>query len=211
MRIKAIYQRFKIPPRLQDHLLRVGKTALFISKHWTGPRIEPELVKKAALLHDLGNIVKFDLERYPISRERDKAILWFKIKKDVTDKYGTDKHQATLKMLKELRVGSAIVKLIKAKSFPNAIKIEKSDHWELKILFYADLRAAPFGFLPVKGRLDEALSRLGKYQQLENLNEIVQACYQIEKQIQENTDVDVMTITDESVRTDDNLLLSVEV
>jgi 3-methyladenine DNA glycosylase AlkC len=59
--------------------------------------------------------------------------------------------------------------------------------WELKVLFYADMRVGPFGVLSLEERLAEVLARSkNKYK---NVNELVSACKRIEVEISENIDI----------------------
>ncbi len=213
MTVQKIYQRFKLPPNLQEHLLRVTKVALFITDHWVGPKIDHDLIKKSALLHDLGNIVKFDLKKYPkfLGKEKGRVNFWLKVQEDITDQYGTDDHQATLKMLEELGVNSRMSLLVKSKTFSNALKMAESSNWEAKILFYADLRVGPFGILSLKERLNEALPRLDIYRKLDTLDELIAACYRIENQIQANVNTGLTKISGESIERDEVELLKTKV
>lgn len=210
MKVREIYKKYLITPNLQKHHLRVAKVALFIYDHWKGEQFDKELVKKAALLHDLGNIVKFDLKGYPeyLGEELKRRDFWAKKQKEMIKKYGDDDHKACLQMLREIGVDAKIIKIISDKSFRNSLKTKKSDNWELKILFYSDLRVGPLGVISVKERFDEAIPRLKMNKKRNNAGELIKACYRIEKQIQENLDVDVSKITDQSIERDDKELLN---
>lgn len=91
MAIQDIYSKFAIAPNLQRHMLTVTKLALFLCDHWQGPPIGKELLTKACLLHDLGNIVKFDLEKYPhfLEEEQGRVEYWKQKQKEIIAKYGT--------------------------------------------------------------------------------------------------------------------------
>lgn len=194
-------------------MLRVTKVALFIGDHWQGGEIDWELIKKAALLHDLGNIVKFKMKEYPdfLGEEKKRLDYWLRVQKEMIRKYGEDDHQATRKMLEDARIGSNILAIIMAKSFHNAVEIDNFDNWPLKILFYSDLRVGPFGIISLKERLGEVIPRLKMYRESDHLDKLVKATYQIEKQIQKNLDVNVSEITERSIERDDKELLKTEV
>ena len=213
MKVKDIYKQYSITPNLQEHMLRVTKVVLFIIDHWQGRKIDKELIKKAALLHDLGNIVKFDLKRYPeyLGEELKRRDFWVEKQKEMIKKYGKDDHQACLKILREIGVDAKIIKIISDKSFKYSLKTKKSDNWELKILFYSDLRVGPKGILTMKQRFREVVPRLKMYRESDHFGDLIKACYQIEKQIQDNLDVDVSDITDKSIKRDDSELLNTEV
>ncbi len=213
MRIINIYKKYNIPPSLQEHLLRVTKVALFICDHWVGPKTNTELIKKAALLHDLGNIVKFDLKKYPelLGKDKSRVNFWLILQKKTIEKYGADDHQVTAKMLGEIGVNKQIVDIILRKSFGNSLVIEKSKSWELKILLYSDFRVGPWGVLPLKQRLNEMVNRLTKYKKKNNLTALIEACLRIEKQVQANTNIDVSDLSDESIKRSNEELLSIEI
>ena len=210
MTIYQIYTKLKNPPNLQKHMLRVTKVGLFIYDHWTGEPINNDLLLKAALLHDVGNIVKFNIEKYPhfLGEEQKRANYWIKAQKEIIEKYGTDDHKATREMLTELGVNPEVTQIVFDKSYPNGPKIAQSNNWILKILLYSDLRVSPTGVISIKERLDDLHSRLEKYKNREDLYE---AGLQIEHQVQENMTIDVSNITDERIARGDTQLLSTEI
>lgn len=213
VRVIDIYKKYQIPPNLQEHLLRVTKIALFICGHWSGPKVDVELVKKSALLHDLGNIVKFDLKKYShfLGKERNRVDHWFKIQRRIRKKYDNDDHKATLKMLKEIGVNKRVIYTILGKTFGNALLTEKGKSWELKILLYADLRVGPLGIMSLNERLREITNRIEKYRKRKNLPELVKACQQIEKQIQKNVNFKVCEISDDLIERNDIKLLTLKI
>jgi len=213
MKVREIYKKYKIPPNLQEHMLRVTKIALFITDHWRNHEIDKDLILKAGLLHDLGNIVKFQMEKHPdfLGEEEKRLQYWLKVQKEMIKKYGDDDHLATGKMLEESGIDSEVLQIIMKKSFHQAVKMEKANNWTLKVLFYADLRVGPLGIVPLKERFNEAIPRLKMYKETDYLDGLVKACYQIEKQIQANLEVDVSKITEETLKADDKELLNTEI
>lgn len=201
MKISEIYEKFNISPNLREHMFRVARLCLYIDDHWTGRALNNDLIVRGALLHDLGNIVKFNLGKYPKLFDKDLARIeyWKDVQKKTIKKYGLNDHEATRKMLEEINISQKLKGIISTKSFGNSLETEKSKDWELKILYYADLRYGPFGILPLKERLDEALPRLEKYKNLGNLDNFIKACEDIEKQIQVNLDIKVSEITEKRI------------
>lgn len=201
MTIAEIYKKFGIPPNLQEHMQRVYGVVSFIEKHWKGQdKIDWNLAKKMALLHDVGNVVKFDFVNHPefLGKEQSNIEYWKAIQKQMIEKYGSDDNEATRKMLTEIGLDPEVVIIIFNKRFLNSIETEKSKHLSLKILYYADLRVLPLGV----GSLDERIADIKKrydpeYTSRPNYEELVNACYKIEKEIQQNLDVPVGDITDE--------------
>jgi 5'-deoxynucleotidase YfbR-like HD superfamily hydrolase len=213
MKISEIYEKFNIPPNLQEHMIRVARVANFILDHWKGEQLDRNKIIKVVLLHDLGNVVKFDLDKYPefLGNEKPRLEYWKKIQKKTIEKYGPDDHTATSKMLKEIGVNEEIIDTISQKSFGNAIETEKSNNRTLKILVYSDFRAGPFGLMPLKERLKEALPRLEKYKYLPHLDKLIQSAEAIEKQIQANLDINVSEITEDRIKTNVEKYLEIEV
>lgn len=202
MTILQIYQKYNIPPNLQEHMIRVTKAVTFILNHWKGPEINRDLLIKAALYHDLGNIVKFDLKSHPefLGSEQTRVEYWKSIQQQMIKKYGDDDHEATEKMLEEIGVDEKTKTIIAKKSFGNSMETEKSSSWETKILFYADLRSGPFGVIPLQERLADVVSRLEKYKNREDLDQLIEACKKIESQIQENLNFKVDEITEDMIK-----------
>ena len=64
MTILEIYEKYKIMPQLQEHQLRVASVAKTICDHLLVP-VHTDHVVSVCLLHDMGNILKFDLQKFP--------------------------------------------------------------------------------------------------------------------------------------------------
>lgn len=81
-------------------------------------------------MHDLGNIIKFDMDKYPelMGVERKRIEYWKKVQTEIVEKYETVDYKETEKMLKELGTEKDIVKLILVKSFGDSIKIVVSNN-----------------------------------------------------------------------------------
>ncbi|MEI6532568.1 MAG: hypothetical protein WCO06_01875 [Candidatus Roizmanbacteria bacterium] len=103
MKILDIYTKFGIPPNLQDHLLRVTSIVGFLEKNWIGDEVlEWDEAKKVALLHDVGNIVKFNFDNTQVMGETNNNLDYWKDKQaKIIKKYGSDDHEATYAMLNE--------------------------------------------------------------------------------------------------------------
>jgi 5'-deoxynucleotidase YfbR-like HD superfamily hydrolase len=62
--ILELYDTYKIMPQLAAHQLRVAAVAYAITQAIFEPIHDEELIS-ACLLHDMGNILKFDLSVFP--------------------------------------------------------------------------------------------------------------------------------------------------
>jgi len=187
-------------------MIRVHGIVVFLQKHWKGKEVNWDLIKKSALVHDLGNIVKFNLDKYPqfLGSEQKNMEYWKKVQREMIEKYGRDDHEATRQMLTEINVDPKIVQGILGKSFHNAVEIKNSHNWLTKILLYADLRAMPFGVVPLSERLDDVRDRMPQYTSRADFEDLVGAALDIEKQIQHHLNVEVSEIADDSIDTDEN-------
>lgn len=203
MKVTEIYKKFGIPPNLQEHMFRVWGVVSFIEKHWNDSEIKVDwdLVKKAALLHDLGNVVRFDFNKHPefLGKEQVNVDHWKDIQKKVIGSYGSDDHEATKKMLKEIGAAQEMVDIIQEKSFGNSVTIKDSDNWPLKILYYADIRTLPGGIGTLEERIADVRERMPKYTSRTDFEDLVEACREVERQIQEYLNVPVSEINDDTI------------
>ncbi len=162
---QSLYDRFSVPPNLQEHMLRVAAVAEIIAGRCAGVTVDFSSLMSACLLHDLGNIVKFEIDKYPhyLGAEVVRRDYWEGVQRDMIERYGTDDHAVTAVMLEEAGIPVVVRRLIDSKSFPHAIEIADGTDWTRKIFLYSDLRVAPLGIVSLDERLDEALARLEKY------------------------------------------------
>ena len=84
MKISEIYRKYRIPPQLQLHQLRVASIAKYICDNLKVP-VDIEEVVSADLLHDMGNIIKFDLSLFPEYLEPEGLEYWQGVKNDFHD------------------------------------------------------------------------------------------------------------------------------
>lgn len=201
MKTKAIYRQLGVPPNLQEHMLRVAKIVLYIRNYWTGTAVDWDNLVKAALLHDVGNIVrfKFDSNTEIYGEEAKRLDYWQDRQKEAIAKYGSDDHEATRNMLREIHVDPKIVDWILSKSFANAEEIASTGKWEDKVLLYADMRVLPLGIGSLKERLDEVAKRRKDLADDPTFKNKITACQELEAQIQKNMSVEVSTITDNAI------------
>ena len=71
MTILEIYEKYKIMPQLRTHMLRVAAVGKIVCdavnekvKQNRGEFVNTKNVVTACLLHDMGNIIKFDLNYF---------------------------------------------------------------------------------------------------------------------------------------------------
>lgn len=158
MKISEIYEEYKIMPQLQLHMLRVAGVALVIANSYI-KSLDKNSIISACLLHDIGNIIKFDLTLFPETLKPKGLKYWQGIQKQFVEKYGNDDHEATYRICKELSINPKALDIVGAFGFNNAQKLHKTTHIELKIAVYSDMRIAPHGITSLDNRLSEAKKR----------------------------------------------------
>lgn len=202
MKISEIYKKFGVSPNLQEHMERVFGVVSLIEKHWKDDEIvDWELTKKMALVHDIGNVVKFDFINHPefLGDEQKNIEHWKKVQSDIIAKYGSDDNEATKRMLTELGIDSKVVEDVYNKRFINSVYTSRSDNMSLKILYYGDLRALPLGIGTLEERIDEIRKRYANYASRSDFEDLATACRKIEREIQGKVDFSVNEINNESV------------
>lgn len=207
MILKDIYKKYQVPPNLQQHMMRVAGIARVIDDSWLAHTLDQYTLLQACLIHDIGNLLKFDLiNKANFLGEEEKNIEhWKKVKTEMTKKYGSDEHEATSAICKEINLPDKVMWIVENWGFGNFEKVLKSDNWEYKICVYSDHRIGPFGVVSLAERFAEQRKR---YQlqahnsvdltaHLSNKSEILAECaFEVEKQIQKMTKKDLASITD---------------
>ena len=131
------------------HQIRVAAVAMQICES-LDIEIDKESIVKACLLHDMGNIIKFQLDIFPEWNKPEGVEYWQMVKDEYISKYGTNEHSASVAIALELGVTSHICDLINCVDSSFADKIVKEDDFEKKICAYADNRVSPYGIVSVE-------------------------------------------------------------
>ena len=108
---RELYAQYRIMPKLQLHQLRVTAVAQTICKVFA-ERVDERTVVTACLFHDMGNIIKFDLTKFPDFLEPEGLEHWSQVKKEFEEKYGFDQHAATLMIARELGLSVPVLECI---------------------------------------------------------------------------------------------------
>ncbi len=149
-----IYSAYKIMPSLQMHQLRVAAVAKLICEHAI-IAVDVRRVVLECLFHDMGNIVKFDLSRFPEFVEPEGQAYWESVKVDFMKKYGREQHAANAAIAREVGLPEQVIEMMDASGFSRVSVIAASDDLELQICQYADLRIAPHGVVSLEERLQD--------------------------------------------------------
>ena len=158
--INAIYDRFLIPPNLRLHMYRAGSVAEIVCDNWKGAKPNCDDAIAACLLHDIGNIVKFDLDN-PASVELlgmdAKNLSRLKIvKQEAMAKYGDTDYKATHSMLEELGIAERVIYIIdRMGDLLGGLEPGLEEDNELMICEYCDWRVSPKGIMTVEDRFKD--------------------------------------------------------
>ncbi len=206
--IRDIYDRFKIPPNLRLHMLRTASVAEMLCDNWHGTAINKEDIIAACLLHDLGNIAKFDLgetDAHLLGEEAKRIDYWRKVKTETMGKYGSSEYDATRNMMKELGVSSKVVSLVDRMIYVLRNPEEAHDY-ELMLCEYADERVSPKGVLSVAERFAEFAERNSKSISATNrarvaiVTSLLRNALDVESRIFANMGIKPEQINDESIK-----------
>jgi hypothetical protein len=157
-KISEIYAEYKIMPVLERHMIRVAAVASIICDNFNEPFPKEEIIC-ACLLHDMGNIIKFNLDYFPQFNEPEGIEFWQNAQKEFIIKYGKDEHKATVRIMSELGMSANIIQTIDKITFLNICNLRDGDDMNAKIIVYADNRVDPHGVVSYDERLNEAKVR----------------------------------------------------
>ncbi len=200
--VQEIYSEYKIMPNLQEHQLRVAAVAKIITENFNKP-LDLESIVTACLFHDMGNILKSDLARFPEFVEEKGIEYWQKVKDEFLQKYGPDEHVATQIIAKEIGLNVGATECLNHIGFSNLGRNEIGDSFENKICNYADMRVGPHGIISLEEHYIDGQKRYAtskhviaseKYEELANSGRI------IENQIFSYTKIKPEEITDEKIK-----------
>ena len=158
MTTREIYKKYKITPFLQEHMLCVTAVAKQVAMNMT-VHVNTHDIITTCLLHDMGNILKFNLDLFPDTYEPEGRGYWVKVQQEYKDKYGGDEHHATTEIARELKQPERIVELLKKMGFSKSVELFEDDDFEAKICAYADNRVGPYGVKTLIERLRDGQKR----------------------------------------------------
>ncbi|NCN03527.1 MAG: HD domain-containing protein [Candidatus Pacebacteria bacterium] len=158
MLISQIYHKYQIPKNLQRHMLEVAAVASYLVDNTENDKVDKQTVVETALLHDMGNIVKFkDFISPQMKMGED---YWRKVQKKFIQKYGESAHQATIKIIKEINLVNekSVINLLEKVGYTAIIK-NGYISLESRICDYADMCVSPLGIVGFNKRIEDLLER----------------------------------------------------
>ncbi len=203
--IEQIYDEYKVMHSLREHMYRVASVASILCDHISVP-VDRKSILQTCLLHDMANIIKSDLKQFPDFTKPEGEEYWQKVKDEYVAKYGEgpkNTHLAILKIAEEVGASLRSLELLNAGGFDNALYVLKSNEFEKKICFYADMRASPRSVVSLSERLDDFSQRYkldSDPSKKEDFEEKVKNIHQIEKQIFEKINIAPSFIDEKNVQ-----------
>jgi len=202
--IEEIYNDYKIMPSLREHMYRTAAVASILCDHFNGI-IDRKSILQTCLLHDMGNIVKFEFDKFPEFTKPEGREYWEAIRADYLSKYQSDNaREITLKIAEEVGASLRTLELLNSSTgFDRALKVLESNEFEKKICLYSDMRAAPLTVTSLSERLDDLLKRYSSNPNTpysHDRDDRVTAVYKIEKEIFKNVDVTEVFVDEKNVQ-----------
>ncbi|MCX6747663.1 MAG: HD domain-containing protein [Candidatus Nomurabacteria bacterium] len=200
--ISEIYEEYRLMKTLQLHMLRVASVASMICDSFDEP-IDKEKIVKVCLLHDMGNIIKFQLDYFPEVNKPEGLEYWQNVQREFIEKYGDDEHNATMQIMRELGVSEELIQLADQNHFHLLCDHAKGNDMFVKIMHYADMRVGPFGVLSYEERMDEAKKRYANHKDKfkeEGRLELVECGREVERQIFAHCSIKTEDVNDESIK-----------
>ena len=204
--IADIYEELEVLPNIREHQARVAGVILILKEHWQGPTVNWDDAVAAALIHDLGNIVKASLDT-PIGQailgpiECERIEYWEDVKRRTIVAYGTDEHAVTHALAEKCGASRRVLDIFMMSTFNHGLALIADGDWEKKLVGYADRVVGPFGVLTLDARMQEANKRYGYTAYPSNARPpVLQATYDLHKQMQKNVAILLDSITEEHVQ-----------
>ena len=211
MTAQEAYEKYQIMPTLQLHQLRVAAVSQLLCNAIPNFENTKEVVT-TCLLHDMGNIIKIDLNYFPEFLKPEGLEYWQKVKDEYIKKYGQSEHHATKSIIAELVDSEIIKEYANQVGFSKLHKTEKDTSLAKKICAYSDMRVGPHGVISIKERVADGRKRYeGRKDKAigsDTFEVLANALNEVEKQIFEIVPIKPDDITDDLINMKINELRS---
>ena len=159
--VQNLINEFQVPVHVLEHSEKVAKVAYFLGKKLTekGIRVDLELVRQAALLHDLVRICdmrNFNPHEFTPSPNVEQMMKW----NEIREKYEGIHHADAAY---EILLGKGLTELariVKRHKFISILEpLEGPQTWEEKLVYYADKRVVHGKITDLEERIQEGRAR----------------------------------------------------
>lgn len=215
MKVANVYIRYKVPKNLQRHMLWVTSLGQHVCSNLK-KKINRQAVLSALLLHDVGNLIKFDL-REGVSffdKEEQDLEYWLKVQREMIDKYGDNERLATIKIISEVSDDKKVIDLVESISLQDLSSVISSNDLDTKISVYCDFRVGIKKFVTIRERFEEIIKRYGDRSRFigrEKALEKRDMCLVLEKQIEKMARIDLSKLPEGKLIDDASKLLSFQI
>lgn len=200
MNISEIYQKYDIMPTLQDHQYRVAAVGKILCERSSENLPMPEIIS-ACLLHDMGNLIKFNLDKIPEGLDIGNVSYWKQVQNTMKEKYGDDEHQATYTIAKEIGVSPLTLEIVKYIGTRNAGTMLEQKNIPVLLATYSDFRVTPTEITSLNQRIEDLLKRYEGTAKYEGYKKDTVVYFAIEKFLQDSLSIESIEITPEEVST----------
>lgn len=135
----------------------VAVVTLLLLDNWLGSKVDQQLTVHSALLHDLGNLVKF--KRPFMGDLESEAAHWEAVQQKMIAKYGNNAKKATHQMVAEIGLASSVGQVLH--DMDQLIEGDFSVMLEAQIVEFADLCVSPEGIVGYQLRKQDLIDRYG--------------------------------------------------
>lgn len=205
MTIQSFYEKCQVPSNLQRHMYMVAAVGAHIADHWDRPNeLDRARIIKGLLLHDTGNIIKFDFSRPDILGEAERNDLekWKRIQAEFTQQYGNE-DVATHALARLSGADEKVLEILDAVGSSKLQKALETKDWNKKIACYSDFRIGPFGVLTANERFDDIVARYrGRGHAMSDVEETErrrQRCLLLENELQEHVSIDLQQLDKQKI------------
>lgn len=202
MKTSEIYSKYQIPSVLRNHMYRVAAVArILVQSLKPEVRLDIDLVTKAMLLHDMGNVIKSPVANNVLYTEEERIDL--RKVEEFIKSYGDNEHTVTMAIARELNVPEKVLYILENIGSSRLHLTVDLNDWYIKLCSYSDFRVAPTGIVSVEERFDEVIRRYAGSQHaladVEKTEKKKQLALVLEKQIQEVCNISLNEIDIEKV------------
>lgn len=158
MIISDIYAQYDIMPTLALHQLRVAAVAHIICERSRVPLPRTHIIS-ACLLHDMGNIIKFDLDHIPQGLAIGDVGHWKEVQRRYKETYGEDEHVATLAIARCCGVSQETLRILEGIGTSYAQHAYEGHDTAVLVATYSDFRVTPTAVVSLEERITDLLAR----------------------------------------------------
>lgn len=198
MTIPEIYKKYDIMPTLQEHQYRVAAVAKILCERSSINLPKTEIIS-SCLLHDMGNLIKFNLDKIPEGLDIGDVAYWKQIQTVMKNKYGEDEHVATYEIAKEVGVSTNILNIIKNMGASHTREMLEQKNLVVLIATYSDLRVTPTGVTSLEMRINDLLKRYEGTAKYEGYKKGAVVFYEIEELLRESLKLEDLEIKTEEI------------